>query len=126
MSDEGIIAIILLVLLIMGILVLAILVLSLLAHMFIAKKLGLEMWEGLLPYYREYKFATRIFGEEEGFKGLLIMIPVFGLIFSLKYYKRLCYVMNKPRWHGWLLLLLPFPFLLILAFGKSQFNYELM
>lgn len=82
-------------------------------------KAGKHGWAALVPIYNSYVLFDIIYGC--GWKFLLCCIPVIGWIVPLVSTFRLAKCFNKGFGFGLGLLFLPFIFLPILAFGKSEY-----
>jgi len=85
-------------------------ILTLVAEWMIFKKMGRQGWEGIVPFYNTYVLCQELYGN--GWKFLLLLIPIYNIYF----------VINQGVGFGIGLLLLPFIFQLILAFGGEQYR----
>ena len=85
-------------------------ILSMVGSWMIFKKMGRQGWEGIVPIYSTYVLCKVLYGN--GWKFLLLLIPFYNIYFAIK-------MMGVGFAIG--LLLLPFVFNLILAFGGAQY-----
>lgn len=84
----------------------------------IYKKMGRQGWESIVPIYNEYVLCDVLYGN--GWKFLLILIPIYNIYFVIKLCIDLAKAFNLGV--GFAIgLLLPFVFNLILAFGGAQY-----
>lgn len=85
----------------------------------IYKKMGRQGWESIVPIYNEYVLCDVLYGN--GWKFLLILIPIYNIYFVIKLCIDLAKAFNLGVGFAIGLLLLPFVFNLILAFGGAQY-----
>lgn len=95
-------------------------VLSLVASWVIFKKMGREGWEGIIPIYNGYVLCKELYGN--GWKILLALIPFYNIYFGIKLYIDWAKAFNKSAGFAIGMLLLPFIFQLILAFGSATYG----
>ena len=95
-------------------------VLSLVASWVIYKKMGREGWEGIIPFYNLYVLCAELYGN--GWKCLFLLIPLYNIYFAIKLYIDWAKEFNKGVGFAIGMLLLPFIFQLILAFGDAQYK----
>ena len=84
------------------------------------KKLDLPGWTSLIPIYSTVKFYEKVFGKWS--KCLLLLIPVFNIIYIIYTQIMLCKRFGKSNGFIVGFLLLPLIFYPILAFDKSKFR----
>ena len=94
-------------------------VLSLVASWMIFKKMGRQGWEGIVPVYNMYVLCEELYGN--GWKFLLMLIPLYNIYFGIKLYIDWAKAFNMGIGFAIGMLLLPFIFQLILAFGNAQY-----
>ena len=120
---------------IMLIFILAIVVLMLIANWIIFKKMGLDGWKSLIPYVKEYLQMEKTGIDQRWllivlFGSLICLIPILGFILFLVViiYYAILYNVSLARSFGKSdgfavgLILLPFIFLCILAFGDAEYQ----
>lgn len=95
-------------------------VLSLVASWMIFKKMGRQGWEGIVPCYNMYVLCEELYGN--GWKFLLMLIPLYNIYFCIKLYIDWAKAFNMGVGFGIGMILLPFIFYLILAFGSAQYG----
>ena len=95
-------------------------ILSLVAMWMIFKKMGREGWEGIIPIYNLYVLCEELY--DNGWKFLLVFIPLFNIYFAIKLYIDLAKAFGKGVGFGIGMLFLPFIFQLLLAFGDAQYK----
>ena len=81
------------------------------------KKAGYQGWESLVPIYNAYVLSDIVFGN--GLYFLICFIPIVGWIYPFVLYFKLAEVYNKSSAFGIGLMLLPYVFLLLLAFDSN-------
>lgn len=84
------------------------------------QKMGREGWEGIIPFYNEYVVFEELYGN--GWKFLLLLIPFYNIYLIIKRNIDLAHAFNKGTGFGIGLLLLPYVFTLILAFGGAEYR----
>ena len=94
-------------------------ILTLVAEWMIFKKMGRQGWEGIVPIYSTYVLCKVLYGN--GWKFLLLLIPFYNIYFAIKMMVDLAKAFNQGVGFAIGLLLLPFVFNLILAFGGAQY-----
>lgn len=95
-------------------------ILTLVAEWMIFKKMGRQGWEGIVPFYNTYVLCQELYGN--GWKFLLLLIPIYNIYFVIKMNIDWAKAFNQGVGFGIGLLLLPFIFQLILAFGGEQYR----
>lgn len=75
--------------------------------------------EGIVPIYSTYVLCKVLYGN--GWKFLLLLIPFYNIYFAIKMMVDLAKAFNQGVGFAIGLLLLPFVFNLILAFGGAQY-----
>ena len=95
-------------------------ILTLVAEWMIFKKMGRQGWEGIVPFYNTYVLCQELYGN--GWKFLLLLIPIYNIYFVIKMNIDWAKAFNQGVGFGIGLLLLPFIFQLILAFGGDQYR----
>ena len=95
-------------------------ILTLVAEWIIFKKMGRQGWEGIVPFYNTYVLCQELYGN--GWKFLLLLIPIYNIYFVIKMNIDWAKAFNQGVGFGIGLLLLPFIFQLILAFGGEQYR----
>ena len=93
-------------------------ILSMVGSWMIFKKMGRQGWEGIVPIYSTYVLCKVLYGN--GWKFLLLLIPFYNIYFAIKMMVDLATAFNQGVGFAIGLLLLPFVFNLILAFGGAQ------
>ena len=93
---------------------------TLVATWMIYKKMGRQGWEGIVPFYNVYVLCDELYGN--GWKMLLLLIPVFNIYFGIKMYIDLANAFNKGPGFGLGMIFLPFIFQLILGFGNATYR----
>lgn len=81
---------------------------------------GPSGWEGIVPFYNTYVLCQELYGN--GWKFLLLLIPIYNIYFVIKMNIDWAKAFNQGVGFGIGLLLLPFIFQLILAFGGEQYR----
>ena len=82
--------------------------------------MGCSSWEGIVPFYNTYVLCQELYGN--GWKFLLLLIPIYNIYFVIKMNIDWAKAFNQGVGFGIGLLLLPFIFQLILAFGGEQYR----
>lgn len=95
-------------------------IVSLVASWMIYKKMGREGWEGIIPIYSTYVLCQELYGN--GWKCLLMLIPLYNIYFGIKIYIDWAKAFGKNAGFAIGMLLLPFIFQLILAFGDAVYK----
>ena len=95
-------------------------ILSLAAAWRIFQKMGRKGWEGIIPIYNTYVLFEELYGN--GWKFLLMLIPLYNIYFIIKLYIDWSNAFGMGVGFAIGMLLLPFIFQLILAFGKAQYR----
>ena len=95
-------------------------IISLVASWMIFKKMGRQGWEGIVPIYNSYVLCSELYGN--GWKFLLMLIPIYNIYFAIKLYIDWAREFNKSAGFAIGMLFLPFIFQLILAFGSAQYK----
>ena len=95
-------------------------ILSLVGSWMVYNKMGRQGWEGIVPIYNTYVLCQELYGN--GWKFLLLLIPFYNIYFGIKMMIDLAKAFNLGAGFGIGLLLLPFVFWLILAFGGAQYK----
>lgn len=75
---------------------------------------------GIVPFYNTYVLCQELYGN--GWKFLLLLIPIYNIYFVIKMNIDWAKAFNQGVGFGIGLLLLPFIFQLILAFGGEQYR----
>ncbi len=95
-------------------------VLTIVGYWKIFSKAGEAGWASIIPLYNQYILSKITFGN--GWLFLLLLIPFVNFIFMIV----MMYKLSKSFGHGIGftigLIFLPFIFLLIIAFGKSEYK----
>jgi len=84
------------------------------------KKMGREGWEGIIPFYNLYTLCEELYGN--GFKALLLLIPLYNIFFIFKMNIDLAKGFNKSAGFGIGLVFLSFIFFPILGFGDAVYK----
>ena len=95
-------------------------ILTMVGSWMIFKKMGRQGWEGIVPFYSTYVLCKVLYGN--GWKFLLLLIPIYNIYFSIKLLVDLAKSFNLGVGFAIGMLLLPFVFNLILAFGGAQYK----
>ena len=95
-------------------------ILSLVASWMIYKKMGREGWEGIIPIYNVFVLCKELYGN--GWKCLLLLIPLYNIYFCIKLYIDWAKTFGKSAGFAIGMILLPFIFQLILAFGSAKYK----
>lgn len=95
-------------------------ILSLVGSWMVYKKMGRQGWEGIAPFYNTYVLCQELYGS--GWKFLLLLIPLYNIYFAIKMMVDLAKAFKLGVGFAIGLLLLPFVFWLILAFGSAQYR----
>lgn len=82
--------------------------------------MGRQGWESIVPIYNEYVLCDVLYGN--GWKFLLILIPIYNIYFVIKLCIDLAKAFNLGVGFAIGLLLLPYVFTLILGFGTAQYK----
>lgn len=102
------------------IIALVVAVLTIVGYWKIFSKAGEAGWASIIPFYNQYILSKITFGT--GWLFLLLLIPFVNFIFMII----MMYKLSKAFDHGIGytigLIVLPFIFLLIIAFGKSEYK----
>ena len=85
----------------------------------IFKKAGRHGWAALIPFYNMYVLFDIVWGK--GIKFLMLLIPIYNIILSVKTMLRLAKEFGKSTGFGVGLIFLSPIFLLILGFGKAEY-----
>ena len=98
---------------------LAISVLLIVAMWKIFQKAGKPGWAAIVPFYNSYVMYEITWGS--GWRFLMLLIPFYNIYFAIKMMVDLAKAFNQGVGFAIGLLLLPFVFNLILAFGGAQY-----
>lgn len=107
----------LLAILIVGIVLILLLIVISLCKIY--KKSGVASWKALVPFYGAYVLYKIVFKN-----GWLAIIPGVNIIFGIILNFKLALLFGKNLFFGLGLLILPFVFYPVLAFGKSSYIYS--
>lgn len=94
-------------------------IITYLAYWKIFVKMGHKGWEGLIPFYRTYILFKELYGN--GWKFLLLLIPIYHIYLFIKFYIDLAKAFNKPGIFALGLIFLSPIFLCILGFDEDTF-----
>ncbi len=95
-------------------------IVSLVASWMIYKKMGREGWEGIIPVYNVFVLCKELYGN--GWKCFLALIPLYNIYFGIKLYIDWAKAFGKNAGFAIGMILLPFIFQLILAFGNVKYK----
>ena len=84
------------------------------------KKAGKPGWASIVPFYNVYTIFEITWGS--GWRFLMLLIPIYNIYFVIKMNIDWAKAFNQGVGFGIGLLLLPFIFQLILAFGGEQYR----
>lgn len=84
------------------------------------QKMGREGWEGIIPAYNMYILFEELY--ENGWKFLLLLVPFYNIYILIKLNLDLAHAFNKSIGFAIGLILLPFIFTLLLAFGDAVYQ----
>ena len=84
------------------------------------KKAGKPGWASIVPFYNVYTLFEITWGS--GWRFLMLLIPIYNIYFVIKMNIDWAKAFNQGVGFGIGLLLLPFIFQLILAFGGEQYR----
>ena len=84
------------------------------------KKAGKPGWASIVPFYNVYTLFEITWGS--GWRFLMLLIPIYNIYFVIKMNIDWAKAINQGVGFGIGLLLLPFIFQLILAFGGEQYR----
>ena len=97
--------------------------LELITNYFIFRKMDIEPWKGLIPFYNAFLYYKTFY--KSGWALLLVFIPIVGIWFQFGLLNRLGKGFNKSLiWRIFLLMILSPIGKLILAFGDDEFDWE--
>jgi len=82
--------------------------------------MGREGWEGIIPFYNLYVLCEELYGN--GWKWLLTLIPLYNIYFLIKLHIDWAKAFDKGAGFAVGMMLLPFIFGLILAFGDAEYG----
>lgn len=102
------------------ILILAFALISIIATWKIFTKADEPGWASIIPIYNLYVMFKIVWGK--GWYFLLLLIPVVHIVIGIMHVFKLAKAFGKGTGFGFGLLLLPFIFTLILAFGDAQYE----
>lgn len=102
-----------------GIVVIIALVLAIIAMWKIFTKAGEKGWKSLIPFYNWYILAK--IADGNGWKFLLLIIPIVDIVFSIMLLHRLSKSFGKGTGFTVGLIFLPNIFYLILGLGSAQY-----
>lgn len=92
---------------------------TLIATWLMFKKAGLHGWAAIIPFYTNYTQFKMVYGN--GWKFLLLLIPIFDIYIAIKYCFDQAKVFGKGTGFGFGLLFLAPIFIWILGFGSSKY-----
>jgi len=95
-------------------------VLTIVGYWKIFSKAGEAGWASIIPFYNQYILSKITFGN--GWLFLLLLIPVVNAIFMIVMMYKLAKAFGHGVGYTIGLIFLPFIFLLIIAFGKSEYQ----
>ena len=95
-------------------------IVSLVAMWKLFTKAGEAGWKILIPFYNTYILFKIVYGN--GWKFLMLLIPIFNYVVLIAYIIRLAQVYGKGVGFGILTLFFPEITLPILAFGNAQYE----
>lgn len=93
---------------------------SYVAHWKIFVKMGMEGWKALIPFYNTYLMFKALYGN--GWKFLLLLIPVYHIYVFIKFYIDVSKAFEKPEVFAAGLIFMGVVFLCILAFDESEYH----
>lgn len=95
-------------------------VLTIVGYWKIFSKAGEAGWASIIPFYNQYILSKITFGN--GWLFLLLLIPIVNAIFMIIMMYKLSKAFGHSIGYTIGLIVLPFIFLLIIAFGKSEYK----
>lgn len=95
-------------------------ILAIIALWFVFKKAGEQGWKAIIPLYNAYVLYKLIWGN--GWKFLLLLIPIYNIIFYIQSMIRLARAFGKGTGFGVGLILVNVVFMCILGFGDAQYQ----
>ncbi len=98
---------------------LIVMVIMLIAQWKLFTKAGEAGWKCIIPIYNLYTFIKIV--DDNGVKFLLLCIPVVNIVYAIMLCFREAKAYGKGGGFGFGLLILPFIFTLVLAFGSAQY-----
>jgi hypothetical protein len=99
---------------------LAVLVLLIAALWRVFTKAGKPGWAAIIPIYNAY-VLLQIVGRP-GWWLILMFIPFVNILIAIMVYLELAQVFGKDTLFGCLMIILPFIFIPVLAFGDAQYQ----
>lgn len=97
--------------------------LELITNYFIFRKMDIEPWKGLIPFYNSFLYYKTFY--RSGWVMLLVFFPFVGIWFAFGLLNRLGKGFNKSLiWRIALPMILSPIGKLILAFGHDEFDWE--
>lgn len=82
-------------------------------------KAGEGGWKSIVPLYNVYTLFKIGYGE--GWKALLLLIPIVNIYFGVMCYVKLAKSFGMSGWFGIAMIIVPFVFMPMLAFGAAQY-----
>ena len=73
-------------------------IVTLIASWMMYRKMGREGWEAIIPLYSSYVLFEELYGN--GWKFLLLFIPIYNIYLTFKLYIDLAKAFNKPAGFG--------------------------
>lgn len=95
-------------------------ILAIIAEWKLFRKAGQPGWAAIIPVYNVYVLTKITWGN--GWLFLLMLLPIGNIVFLILTYIKLAHVFGKGDGFAVGLILLPYIFLLILAFGGSMYQ----
>ena len=97
----------------------ALAVFSIVVNWKLFEKAGEPGWKSLIPIYNIYILFK--IADGQGWKFLLLLIPIVNIVISILLYVRLAYAFGKPGVFAVGLIFVPVIFEAILAFGDAEY-----
>lgn len=83
-------------------------------------KMGRQGWESIIPLYNTYVLFEELYGN--GWKMLLMLIPIYNIYVAIKLYIDLAHAFNKSTGFGVGLIFLSLIFTCMLGFGNAVYG----
>lgn len=84
-------------------------------------KAGKPGWAAIIPIYSQYTMFEIVYGEGNGWKFLLMLIPFYNIYRMIRLYIDMAHAYNQSTGFGVGMIFFSFIFFPILGFGKAQY-----
>lgn len=88
----------------------------------VCEKAGRPGWNGIVPIYNYFVFAE--IGKNPAWWGAMLFVPIANIVFAIKIFHGVSVAFGKSEGFTVGMILLPYVFFPILAFGEAKYQYN--